>query len=377
MSKHFIQIKAGHLPLNVLRRIYQDKNADLLIQLDQHSHQAIDQSTDCVSQIVQENRTVYGINTGFGLLASTRIERENLEKLQRAIVLSHAAGVGTPISDDLVRLIMVLKINSLARGFSGVRRQLIDHLIALVNARVYPQIPLKGSVGASGDLAPLAHMSLALLGEGKVRHQGKWLDAKAGLAIAGIAPIDLVAKEGLALLNGTQVSTAFALKGLFETEDLFAAATVTGSLTVEASLGSRSPFDARIHAVRGQTGQIDAATIYRHLLEENSEIGKSHENCSEVQDPYCLRCQPQVMGAALTQLRQAATVLQIEANAVSDNPLVFAQDNDIISGGLSRRARCHGSRQHRPCPSRNRLNQRAAHLHDDGQTHVATAAFSG
>ncbi len=205
--------------------------------------------------------------------------------------------------------------------------------MALVNAEVYPHIPLKGSVGASGDLAPLAHMSLVLLGEGQARHQGEWLPATEALAKAGLKPLTLAAKEGLALLNGTQVSTAFALRGLFDAEDLFAAATVAGSLTVEAALGSRRPFDARIHEVRGQRGQIDAALAYRHLLGARSEVSDSHHNCEKVQDPYSLRCQPQVMGACLTQMRQAAEVLEIEANAVSDNPLVFAEQGDVLSGG--------------------------------------------
>ena len=325
-----ITIHPGHLALSELRRAYHEP---VRITLADQAYAAIDHSVACVNRIVEENRTVYGINTGFGLLASTRIAREDLEKLQRSIVLSHAAGVGEALDDATVRLIMLLKINSLARGFSGVRRVVLEHLMALVNAEVYPHIPLKGSVGASGDLAPLAHMSLLLLGEGKARHNGQWLSAQEALAQAGIPAIELAAKEGLALLNGTQVSTAFALRGLFEAEDLFAAASVTGSLTVEAALGSRTPFDARIHAVRGQQGQIDAAAVYRHLLGEESEIGLSHAECGKVQDPYCLRCQPQVMGAALTQLRQAAAVLAVEANAVSDNPLVFADDDEILSGG--------------------------------------------
>ncbi|KOA13875.1 histidine ammonia-lyase, partial [Acinetobacter baumannii] len=205
--------------------------------------------------------------------------------------------------------------------------------LALINAEVYPHIPLKGSVGASGDLAPLAHMSLVLLGESKARYKGEWLPAVEALKIAGLEPISLAAKEGLALLNGTQVSTAYALRGLFEAEDLFAAATVCGGLSVEAMLGSRAPFDARIHEVRGQRGQIDVAAAYRDLLTDSSEISRSHEECGKVQDPYSLRCQPQVMGACLTQIRQAAEVLEIEANAVSDNPLVFAEQGDVISGG--------------------------------------------
>ncbi|WP_453950747.1 histidine ammonia-lyase, partial [Acinetobacter baumannii] len=215
----------------------------------------------------------------------------------------------------------------------GIRRKVIDALLALINAEVYPHIPLKGSVGASGDLAPLAHMSLVLLGESKARYKGEWLPAVEALKIAGLEPISLAAKEGLALLNGTQVSTAYALRGLFEAEDLFAAATVCGGLSVEAMLGSRAPFDARIHEVRGQRGQIDVAAAYRDLLTDSSEISRSHEECGKVQDPYSLRCQPQVMGACLTQIRQAAEVLEIEANAVSDNPLVFAEQGDVISGG--------------------------------------------
>jgi len=320
----------GTLTLRQLRKIWE---TPVKITLDQTAQAGIDASVNCVNRIIAENRTAYGINTGFGLLASTRIEAQDLEKLQRSLVLSHAAGVGEALDDDLVRLIMLLKVNALARGFSGIRMQVLDALLALVNAEVYPHIPLKGSVGASGDLAPLAHMSLVLLGEGRARHQGEWLPAREALKIAGLAPLTLAAKEGLALLNGTQISTAYALRGFWQAEDLYAAALVCGSLSVEAMLGSRAPFDPRIHAARGQPGQIDAAAAYRHLLGASSEIGLSHEDCDKVQDPYSLRCQPQVMGACLTQLRQAGEVLQIEANAVSDNPLVFAQQGDVISGG--------------------------------------------
>lgn len=325
-----LTLTPGQLTLTDLRAAYQ---GPVQLRLADSAASAIDASVACVEQILAEGRTAYGINTGFGLLASTRIAHADLENLQRALVLSHAAGIGEPLDDAMVRLIMLLKINSLARGFSAIRRQVIDALIALVNAEVYPHIPLKGSVGASGDLAPLAHMSLLLLGESQARHNGQWLPASEALAIAGLEPLTLAAKEGLALLNGTQVSTAYALRGLFEAEDLFAAATVCGALTVEAALGSRKPFDARIHAARGQQGQIDSAGAYRHLLGDSSDIGRSHEACDKVQDPYSLRCQPQVMGACLTQIRQAAEVLAVEANAVSDNPLVFASDNEVISGG--------------------------------------------
>ncbi|MGR3183630.1 histidine ammonia-lyase [Enterobacter cancerogenus] len=325
-----LTLTPGSLTLKQLRHVWRQP---VTLSLDENAHAAINDSVACVEAIVAEGRTAYGINTGFGLLAQTRIATHDLENLQRSLVLSHAAGVGQPLDDNIVRLMMVLKINSLARGFSGIRLSVIQALMALVNVNVYPWIPAKGSVGASGDLAPLAHMSLLLLGEGKARWQGEWLPAKEALQKAGLTPITLAAKEGLALLNGTQASTAFALRGLFEAEDLFASAVVCGALTTEAVLGSRRPFDARIHDVRGQRGQIDAAAMYRHLLTDSSDIAESHHNCDKVQDPYSLRCQPQVMGACLTQLRQAAEVLLVEANAVSDNPLVFAEENEVISGG--------------------------------------------
>jgi histidine ammonia-lyase len=320
----------GHLSFTQLREIWQQP---VKLSLDAGAIDAINASVACVNNIVAEGRTAYGINTGFGLLAQTRIATEDLQNLQRSLVLSHAAGVGEALDDAMVRLIMVLKINSLARGFSGIRLSVIEALIALVNAEVYPLIPAKGSVGASGDLAPLAHMSLTLLGEGKARWQGEWLPATDALKKAGLEPITLEAKEGLALLNGTQASTAFALRGLIEAQELFASATVCGALTTEAVLGSRRPFDSRIHAARGQRGQIDAAALYRHVLTDTSALSQSHHNCEKVQDPYSLRCQPQVMGACLTQMRQVMDVLLVEANAVSDNPLVFAEEGDVISGG--------------------------------------------
>ena len=336
-----LRLKPGQLTLSDLRQVYHQPQR---LTLDPSAAGPIDASVACVERIIAEDRTAYGINTGFGLLASTRIAREDLEALQSSLVLSHAAGVGEPLDDAMVRLIMVLKINSLARGYSGIRRKVIDALIALVNAEVYPHIPLKGSVGASGDLAPLAHMSLLLLGENRARHRGEWLPARQALEIAGLQPFTLAAKEGLALLNGTQVSTAYALRGLFEAEDLMSAALVCGGLSVEAMLGSRASI--RASAARGQRGQIDVAAVYRDLLTDDSEVGHSHADCGKVQDPYSLRCQPQVMGACLTQIRQAAEVLAVEANAVSDNPLVFAAEGDVISGGnFHAEAGGHGRRQ--------------------------------
>ncbi len=302
------------------------------LTLDPHCMHAIEQSVKTVRDVMEQGRVIYGINTGFGLLANTLIPHDELEHLQRSIVLSHAAGIGEYMKDATVRLMMTLKINSLARGYSGTRLEVINALIELLNHEVYPCVPQKGSVGASGDLAPLAHMSAVLIGEGEAFHRGKQISGKEGLKIAGLEPIALGAKEGLALLNGTQASTAFALEGLFATENLFAAAMVTGGLSVEAALASRRPFEPMIHEVRGHAGQMDTAANYRRLLDQ-SEIGTSHANCESVQDPYSLRCQPQVMGACLDQIRHSAAILGIEANAVSDNPLVFSDTCDIISGG--------------------------------------------
>lgn len=285
-----------------------------------------------IQDIVEARRTVYGVNTGFGLLAQKRIAPEALRDLQTNLVLSHAAGTGPMLPDDTVRLILLLKINSLARGYSGVRPALIDALLALLNHDVLPQIPAQGSVGASGDLAPLAHLSCALLGVGNVSVGETIVPATEGLASIGLEPLVLEPKEGLALLNGTQVSTALALRGLFGAAHVFAAALVAGAMSVDAAMGSDTPFDARIHAVRSHPGQQACAATYRHLLAA-SDIRKSHVACEKVQDPYSLRCQPQVMGACLDQMRYVASVLEREANAVSDNPLVFADENDVLSGG--------------------------------------------
>ncbi|MEH6446517.1 MAG: histidine ammonia-lyase [Oceanospirillaceae bacterium] len=325
-----LTISPGEITLPELRKISRSK---VKLSLATSAIAGIHASTQVVNDVIAQDRTVYGINTGFGLLANTRIAAEDLDTLQRSIVLSHAAGIGKLMSDDTVKLIMTLKVNSLARGFSGLRLLVIQALITLINKEVYPTIPEKGSVGASGDLAPLAHMSAILLGEGKARYKGEVISGKAALAIAGLEPITLAPKEGLALLNGTQASTALALEGLFHAEDLYASATVCGALSVEAALGSRRPFDDRVHQVRGHQTQIDAAAAYRHLLTEQSDISLSHTDCEKVQDPYSLRCQPQVMGACLDQIRNSARTLLVEANSVSDNPLVFAEDGDIISGG--------------------------------------------
>lgn len=324
-----LKLSPGELGLRQLRKI---AKAPIILDLDDHCRERIAASVATVKEATRQGRVIYGINTGFGLLANTVIPDDELEHLQRSIVLSHAAGVGPFMKESTVRLMMVLKINSLARGYSGVRQDVIDALIQLVNAGVYPCVPQKGSVGASGDLAPLAHMSTVLLGEGEAVHDGQTIPGREGLRTAGLEPITLGPKEGLALLNGTQASTALALEGLFAAEELLAAALVAGSLSLEAALGSRRPFNPLIHEVRGQRAQIDVAAAYRQLL-ATSEIGLSHQYCEAVQDPYSLRCQPQVMGACLAQIRNAAETIGIEANGVSDNPLVFPKEMDVISGG--------------------------------------------
>lgn len=299
------------------------------VRLDAACRPGVRASAALVHQAASGGAAVYGVNTGFGKLANTRIAREDLAILQLKLLRSHAVGVGEPLSRRVVHLILLLKAASLARGYSGVREEVIDALLDLHNHGICPVIPCQGSVGASGDLAPLAHLCLPLIGEGEVFYKDQRLPAAKALSQAGLKPLQLSAKEGLALINGTQVSTALALDALFATERLLEAAVISGALTLDAARGSDGPFDPRIHAVRGQPGQITCAAAYRALM-VGSEIRKSHlDNDDRVQDPYCLRCQPQVMGACLDQLRYAARVLAIEANAVTDNPLVFADGPSV------------------------------------------------
>ena len=293
---------------------------------------AIKASHRTVAEIIAQGRTVYGINTGFGLLAQTRIATDDLAALQRNLVLSHSTGVGALLDDNIVRLILVLKAASLARGHSGVRPRVVQMLMDLLEHNIYPCIPSKGSVGASGDLAPLAHLGAAMIGDGHVRVDRIVLPAAQALQNAGLEPLVLGPKEGLALINGTQTSTALALHGLFLIENVFASATVVGAMSIDAAKGSDGPFDPRLHEVRGQAGQTKVAAAYRRLL-VGSEIRHSHLDCGRVQDPYCLRCQPQVMGAALDMIHFSANTLLVEANAVTDNPLVFSEDQSVLSGG--------------------------------------------
>ena len=324
-----IVLTPGDVDLATLRRVHA---GGVTLSLDPSAHAGLRAAQATVRRIVDSGEVVYGINTGFGKLAQTTIPHARLAELQRNLVLSHSAGAGAPLVDGVVRLVLATKAVSLARGHSGVRPALVDALLALFNAGVTPRIPCKGSVGASGDLAPLAHLACVLIGEGQaLLADGQTVSGAEAMRAIGLEPFVLGPKEGLALLNGTQVSTALALAGLFQAESVLAAGLVAGCFTLEAIQGSVKPFDARIHEARGQQGQIAVAAAVRELL-DGSAIDPSHPNCGRVQDPYSIRCVPQVMGACLDNLSHAARVLRIEANAASDNPLVF-DNGDVISGG--------------------------------------------
>lgn len=324
-----IMLRPGNVPLAVWRALYHGATP----LLDPAAFDAISASATAVERILARQQPVYGINTGFGKLASVRIDDADLATLQRNIVLSHAAGVGDPMPVPVARLMMALKLASFGQGASGVQPATVTLLEAMLVNGLTPVVPAQGSVGASGDLAPLAHMAAAMIGVGEVFVGETRLPAAEALTQAGLAPLTLGPKEGLALLNGTQFSTAYALAGLFEAERLHATALVTGALSTEAAKGSDTPFDPRIHALRRHRGQIETAEALRGLM-AGSAIRASHlEGDARVQDPYCLRCQPQVMGAALDILRQAAETLATEANGVSDNPLIFADTEEALSGG--------------------------------------------
>jgi histidine ammonia-lyase len=316
------------IDLAALRQLW----AGATCRLDAASMDRIRVSAASVERIVASGETVYGVNTGFGLLANTRIPRERLAELQRNLILSHSCGLGDMLPRHVVRLMIVLKLLGLGRGYSGVRPVVIDALQALLEHDAMPLIPAQGSVGASGDLAPLAHLIAALLGEGRIDVAGEILPARDALARVGMAQLELGPKEGLALINGTQASTAIALDALFTGERVFGAALGAGALSVDALKGSIKPFDPRISDVRGQPGQIRVAAEIRGLL-DGSDILASHGRCGRVQDPYSFRCQPQVMGASLDLLTNAARTLTIEAGAVTDNPIVFEDEDTAISGG--------------------------------------------
>ena len=302
------------------------------VGLGDEARRRIAESNELIADVVAGGEQVYGVNTGFGQLAQVRISDDELAHLQENLVRSHAVGVGDDLDDDIVRLIMLMKVIALAEGFSGVRLELVEALCALINNNIYPRIPSQGSVGASGDLAPLAHMAGVLIGVGEARVGGTVVPAELALQEAGLKPITLAPKEGLALLNGTQVSTALALAAIFRTEHVLAAVLAAGAMSSDAIKGSDTPFDKRIQSVRGHGGQIAVAGVLRELM-GGSDIRASHVACDRVQDPYSIRCQPQVVGACLDVLRHVCKVVQTEANAVTDNPLVFAESRAVLSGG--------------------------------------------
>jgi len=327
-----VTLRPGEVSLAEWRAIYRGAG----VRLAPGAQAAIERGAAALARILARGEPVYGINTGFGKLASVRIADGDLAALQRNLVLSHAAGVGEPAPAAVVRLMLALKLASLAQGASGVAPRTVALLEALLEKGLTPVIPGQGSVGASGDLAPLAHMAAAMIGVGEIQVGEARLPAAEALAQAGLEPLTLGPKEGLALLNGAQFCTAYALAGLFEAEALFRAALVTGALATEAAKGSDTPFDDRIHRLRRQPGQIETAQALRALM-AGSAIRASHLKDDErVQDPYCLRCQPQVMGAALDVLRQAAATLAFEANGVTDNPLIVGEAGEAaeaLSGG--------------------------------------------
>jgi len=318
--------------LITLAELRQAWSEPVTVDLGDSARRRVAESNELIDDVVAHGDTVYGVNTGFGQLASVRISNDELAHLQENLVRSHAVGVGEDLDDDIVRLVMLMKVIALAEGFSGVRIELVEALCALVNNQIYPRIPSRGSVGASGDLAPLAHMAGALIGIGEVRVNGNLVPAPIALREAGIEPVRLAPKEGLALLNGTQVSTALALSGVFRTENVLSAVLMGGAMSSDAIKGSDTPFDRRIQSVRGHGGQIAVAAVLRDLM-RGSDIRASHVDCDRVQDPYSIRCQPQVVGACLDVLRHVCNVLETEANAVTDNPLVFTDSRAVLSGG--------------------------------------------
>ena len=324
-----LKLNPEHIDLSALRKLWSGCDA----RLDDAAMQRVAEAAASVDRIVAGGETVYGVNTGFGLLANTRIPDDRLAELQTNLILSHSAGLGDPLPRRVTRLMIVLKLLGLGRGHSGVRPVVIEALQALLDRDAMPLIPAQGSVGASGDLAPLAHLIAALMGHGRIDIAGEAMPAGAALEKLGMPPLELGPKEGLALINGTQGSTAIALDALFSGERVFAAAIAAGALSVDALKGSAKPFDARISELRGQPGQVRVAAALRELL-DGSEILASHQSgCAKVQDPYSFRCQPQVMGAALDLMENAARTLTIEAGAVTDNPIVFPDEDSAISGG--------------------------------------------
>ena len=325
-----VTLQPGDASLDQLEQVY---SSDAAIRIDRACRPAVEASAALIADVAGGEAAIYGVNTGFGKLASVKIRPQDTATLQRNLILSHCCGVGNAMPERLVRFMMGLKLLSLSRGASGVRWPLIELLEAMLERRVTPVVPSQGSVGASGDLAPLAHMTAVIIGDGIATYDGKTVPGGEALAAAGLAPIALGPKEGLAFINGTQFSTAYALAGLFRAWRCAQSALVTSALTKDAVMGSTAPTRPEIHALRGHRGQIESAAAIRAML-DGSEIRESHRDDDErVQDPYCIRCQAQVTGACIDLLRQAGATLEIEANAVTDNPLVIVEAGTVVSGG--------------------------------------------
>jgi histidine ammonia-lyase len=324
-----IVVSPGRVNLDDLGHVL----AGASVVLDESFWPRVESASAIVAGAAIAQAPVYGINTGFGKLASKRISPDQTGLLQRNLVVSHCCGVGAPTPEPIVRLMMALKIISLGRGSSGVRREVIEQLQAMLARGVYPLVPQQGSVGASGDLAPLAHLTAVMIGEGQAIVDGTIVPGRDALVAAGLTPLTLGPKEGLAMINGTQFSTAYAVSGLLRAHGLACTSLVTGALSVDAAMASTAPFRAEIQQLRGHAGQITAGAALTALL-EGSDIRMSHlEGDERVQDPYCLRCQPQVVGATLDLLTQVARTLTVEVNAVTDNPLVLVETGEIVSGG--------------------------------------------
>lgn len=325
-----LTLKPGAVTLNDLAKIYWEEAP---VRLDPACHADIKRAHAAITKASEGSEAIYGVNTGFGKLASVKIAPDDTANLQRNLILSHCCGVGPAIPRRHARLLMALKLLSLGRGASGVRLDLVHLLENMLDKAVTPVIPAQGSVGASGDLAPLAHLAAVMMGAGEAHFNGQIMPGDKALETAGLTPLQLGPKEGLALINGTQFSTAFALAGLFGAWQSAQSALVTSALSTDAIMGSTAPLHPQIHKLRGHRGQIQAAETMRALL-AGSEIRDSHvEGDLRVQDPYCIRCQPQVSGAAIDVLRMAAQTLQTEANAATDNPLVLTDADLIVSGG--------------------------------------------
>jgi histidine ammonia-lyase len=324
-----LELNSGVNGLATWGAIYRSR---VRLQLNDAARTAIANAHKTVETIVAGGSAVYGINTGFGRLAGTVIADDALEALQKNVVVTHAIGSGPTLSAAETRLVMAMKIASLAQGHSGVRPELVDLMIEMFNRNLLPVIPSQGSVGASGDLTPLAHVAAAMIGDGMISVAGEALPAAEALASAGLEPLELQAKEGLAMLNGTQVSTALAMSGAIEARQALNSAIIIGALTTEAVLGSVLPFEDRLHQIRRQPGQIEVARRLRELT-RGSEFRDKALTDGRIQDPYCIRCQPQVYGACLDLLDNVDAVLEREADAVTDNPIVFPDTGEIVSGG--------------------------------------------